>query len=136
MGGRPGPCAFLGGKVARSGVAQSPKSAAKQAALILFKSSPHPRGSNAAESIGGLVKSGTAREIAMPCVFGVLRSKQRNGRVDPLHHDRVADFAGRGTGVVRGTFRYLIDRPAMGAGKIPSTLMSSHAIILTSKHAV
>jgi hypothetical protein len=59
------------------------------------------------------------KKIATPCVFNVrFRSKQWNGRIYPFHHDFDADFASRGSSVMRGAFRHLIDRPAMGAGEI------------------
>src|SRR5712664_2760471 len=58
-------------------------------------------------------------KIATLCVFNALfRSKQWNGRIDPFHHDHVADFACRGPAIVRRGFRHLIDCPAMGACEV------------------
>jgi len=70
-------------------------------------------------------------KIATLCVFNALfRSKQCNGRIDPIHHNRVADFTCRRPAIVRGRFRHLIDCPAMCAGEILSPTMPNlhHAI--------
>ena len=70
--------------------------------------------------------------IATLCIFNALfRSKQRNGRIDPIHHDRVADFTCRRSAIARGHFSHLIDCPAMGAGEsgdIQLSCSSSHRL--------
>jgi hypothetical protein len=51
----------------------------------------------------------------------LLLSKHWNRGICPFYRGPIADFARRGPGVMRGTFRYLIDCSAMGAGEIITT---------------
>jgi hypothetical protein len=53
----------------------------------------------------------------------VFRSKQWNGRIDPIHQNHVADFACRRSGIMRRGLRHFIDRQAMGTGKIRGATM-------------
>jgi hypothetical protein len=74
---------------------------------------------------GRELSAGRSREqkIAARRLFSVLlRSKHWNRGICPFHHYAVADFARRGPGVMRGTFRYLIGRSAMGTGEILTTV--------------
>jgi len=74
--------------------------------------------------------AGTKKIVSL-CVYNALfRPKQWNSRIDPFYHDHVADFACRRPAIVRGSFRYLINCPAMGAGEInTATFNLGHASI-------